>query len=182
MAAEAGVKPADEPAVVDSGGAVVPAPMPWNGVVEKTISAPLEKVWDVASDFLRFPNVLTIEPVEGENRVAGCTRKVTNLPGRTDTDSAQWAKQKLVEINPAEHAFSYEFLENNTGVDPGYYSTFQAKQEEGGKTFVRWAFRFSPSQAGSDRFVPFIMKGTDLYVQELERLANTAPGAHCVLV
>jgi hypothetical protein len=58
----------------------------------------------------------------------------------------------------------------------------QAKQEEGGKTFVRWAFRFSPSQAGSDRFVPFIMKGTDLYVQELERLANTAPGAHCVLV
>lgn len=100
-------------------------PATWNGVVEKTIAAPLEKVWDVASDFLRFPNLLTIEPVEGENRVAGCTRKVTNLPGRTDTDSAQWAKQKLVEINPEEHVFSYEFLENNTGVDPGYYSTFQ---------------------------------------------------------
>lgn len=97
----------------------------WNGVVEKTIAAPLDKVWDVASDFLAFPNLLTIEPVEGENRVAGCTRKVTNLPGRTDTDSAQWAKQKLVEINPDEHVFSYEFLENNTGVDPGYYSTFQ---------------------------------------------------------
>jgi len=143
----------------------------WNGVVEKTICAPLDQVWAVASDFLSFPNLLTIEAVEGENRVAGCTRKVTNLPGRTDTDSAQWAKQKLVEINPEEHVFSYEFLENNTGVDPGYYSTFQAKQEEGGKTIVRWAFRFSPSQAGSDHFVPFIMKGTDLYVQELEKLA-----------
>ncbi|KAG0628470.1 hypothetical protein M758_1G029300 [Ceratodon purpureus] len=181
MAAEAAATatPADaDRAMVES---VVPVPMPWNGVVEKTISAPLEKVWDVASDFLGFPNVLTIEPVEGENRVAGCTRKVTNLPGRTDTDSAQWAKQKLVEINPAEHVFSYEFLENNTGVDPGYYSTFQAKKEEGGKTFVRWAFRFSPSQVGSDRFVPFIMKGTDLYVQELEKLANAA-SAVCVLI
>jgi len=101
----------------------------WNGVVEKTISAPLEQVWAVASDFLSFPNLLTIEAVEGENRVAGCTRKVTNLPGRTDTDSAQWAKQKLVEINPEEHVFSYEFLENNTGVDPGYYSTFQVRIE-----------------------------------------------------
>ena len=134
MAAEAAPAPAPaQTADPEMGETVmVPAPaleaapaMAWNGVVEKTISAPLEKVWDVASDFLRFPNVLTIEPVEGENRVAGCTRKVTNLPGRTDTDSAQWAKQKLVEINPREHVFSYEFLENNTGVDPGYYSTFQ---------------------------------------------------------
>ncbi|XP_024371046.1 lachrymatory-factor synthase [Physcomitrium patens] len=149
----------------------------WNGVVEKSISAPIDKVWDVASDFLRFPNLLTIEPVEGENRVPGCTRKVTNLPGRTDTESAQWAKQKLVAINPSEHVFSYEFLENNTGVDPGYYSTFQAMQEEDGKTLVRWAFRFSPSQAGSDRFVPFIMSGTNLYVQELEKLAAPAPPA-----
>lgn len=97
----------------------------WNGVVEKSISAPLDKVWDVASDFLSFPNLLTIEAVEGENRVPGCTRKVTNIPGRTDTDSTQWAKQKLVEINADEHVFSYEFLENNTGVEPGYYSTFQ---------------------------------------------------------
>lgn len=97
----------------------------WNGVVEKSISAPLDKVWDVASDFLSFPNLLTIEAVEGENRVPGCTRKVTNIPGRTDTDSMQWAKQKLVEINADEHVFSYEFLENNTGVEPGYYSTFQ---------------------------------------------------------
>ena len=101
--------------------------LPWNGVVERTISAPLEKVWMVASDFLRFPNLLTIEPVEGENGVAGCTRKVSNLPGRTDTHSQQWAKQKLVEINAKEHIFSYEFLENNTGVDPGYYSTFQVQ-------------------------------------------------------
>ncbi|KAG0578353.1 hypothetical protein M758_4G014500 [Ceratodon purpureus] len=147
--------------------------LPWNGVVERTISAPLEKVWMVASDFLRFPNLLTIEPVEGENGVAGCTRKVSNLPGRTDTHSQQWAKQKLVEINAKEHIFSYEFLENNTGVDPGYYSTFQAQQEEGGKTLVRWAFRFSPSQAGSDRFVPFILSGTNLYVEELEKLAAT---------
>lgn len=55
----------------------------------------------------------------------------------------------------------------------------QAKQEEEGKTLVRWAFRFSPSQAGSDHYVPFIMKGTDLYVQELEKLAAPAPA--CVL-
>ena len=47
----------------------------------------------------------------------------------------------------------------------------QAKKEEGGTTFVRWAFRFSPLQAGSDRFVPFIVSGTNLYVQELEKLA-----------
>lgn len=103
----------------------VAVPSSWNGVVEKSISAPLDKVWDVASDFLSFPNLLTIEPVEGENRVPGCTRKVTNIPGRTDTDSAQWAKQKLVEIDADKHVFSYEFLENNTGVEPGYYSTFQ---------------------------------------------------------
>lgn len=50
----------------------------------------------------------------------------------------------------------------------------QAKEEEGGRTFVRWAFRFSPSQAGSDHFVPFIMNGTNMYVQELEKLAATA--------
>lgn len=49
----------------------------------------------------------------------------------------------------------------------------QAQQEEGGKTLVRWAFRFSPSQAGSDRFVPFILSGTNLYVEELEKLAAT---------
>ena len=157
------------------------APKEWNGVVERTISAPLESVWGVASDFLRFPNLLTIEPVEGENGVPGCTRKVSNLPGRTDTLWQQWAKQTLMEIDPHHHLFPYKFLEN-TGVDPGYYSTFQLSQpfsspflslsdscsqlpgshnvplglcrQEGGRTLVRWEFWFSPSQAGSDRFVP----------------------------
>ncbi|XP_024392236.1 uncharacterized protein [Physcomitrium patens] len=151
--------------------------VPWNGVVKKTVSSPLDKVWDVESEFLDFPNLLTLEPVERENRVLGCTKKVTDLPGRMGTDADQWAKQKLVVINPSEHVFSYESLENNTGVDLGYYSAFQAKQEEDGKTLVRWAFRFSPSQAGCDRFVPFVVTGTNLYGQELEKLAATASPA-----
>nr|XP_024392238.1 uncharacterized protein LOC112290317 isoform X2 [Physcomitrium patens] len=110
--------------------------VPWNGVVKKTVSSPLDKVWDVESEFLDFPNLLTLEPVERENRVLGCTKKVTDLPGRMGTDADQWAKQKLVVINPSEHVFSYESLENNTGVDLGYYSAFQLVIA--GKAGGRW--------------------------------------------
>ncbi len=97
----------------------------WSGIVERTISAPVSKVWDIASNFWEFPNLLTIEPVEGESGVAGCIRRVSNLPGRTDTEECQWATQKLAAIDTEQHVFSYEFVESNTGLQSGYYSTFQ---------------------------------------------------------
>ncbi|CAK9191353.1 unnamed protein product [Sphagnum troendelagicum] len=146
----------------------------WSGIVERTISAPVRKVWDIASNFWEFPNLLTIEPVEGESGVAGCIRKVSNLPGRTDTEECQWATQKLAAINTEQHVFSYEFVESNTGLQPGYYSTFQAKEVDQEKTSVRWAFRFGPTQEGAEHLVPFIMSGTDMYIQELEKLANNS--------
>ncbi|CAM6020189.1 unnamed protein product [Sphagnum balticum] len=146
----------------------------WSGIVERTISAPVSKVWNIASNFWEFPNLLTIEPVEGESGVAGCIRRVSNLPGRTDTEECQWATQKLTAIDTEQHVFSYEFVESNTGLQPGYYSTFQAKEVDQEKTSVRWSFRFGPTQEGAEHLVPFIMSGTDMYIQELEKLANNS--------
>ncbi len=50
----------------------------------------------------------------------------------------------------------------------------QAKEVDQEKTSVRWAFRFGPTQEGAEHLVPFIMSGTDMYIQELEKLANNS--------
>ncbi len=50
----------------------------------------------------------------------------------------------------------------------------QAKEVDQEKTSVRWAFRFGPTQEGAENLVPFIMSGTDMYIQELEKLANNS--------
>jgi hypothetical protein len=50
----------------------------------------------------------------------------------------------------------------------------QAKEVDQETTSVRWAFRFGPTQEGAEHLVPFIMSGTDMYIQELEKLANNS--------
>jgi len=91
----------------------------WHGAIEVIISAPVEKVWAIASDWLRFPPRCSVECSEGQNGVPGCVRKV-KAP-----NSNFWVAEKLTRIDHASRIFSYDLVGGNTGIEIGYRAAFQ---------------------------------------------------------
>lgn len=99
----------------------------WHYIVEVIVAAPVEKVWEIGSDWLSFPaRSCVLECTEGENGLPGCVRKVTvkSRSGSPDKER-RWVAEKLVHIDHSRHILFYEVVGGNIGLEPGYQAAFQ---------------------------------------------------------
>lgn len=92
----------------------------WHYTIDITIAAPLERVWEIASNWLHFPANCSMECTEGENGVPGCVRKVSPTGS-----SHYWVAEKLTHIDHAQHILVYDLVGGNTNIQPGYQAAFQ---------------------------------------------------------
>lgn len=94
----------------------------WDGTVDVTIAAPFEKVWEIGSDWLKFPRGFLVDCTEGQNGVPGCVRKLRIK------ESEKWVAERLTHIDHIKHVFSYDVVGGIIGFEPGYQSSFQVCQ------------------------------------------------------
>ncbi|KAG0561606.1 hypothetical protein KC19_9G077600 [Ceratodon purpureus] len=138
----------------------------WHGAIDVVIAAPVEKVWEIASDWLKFPRCCSVECSEGENGVPGCVRKVKAY------NSNFWVAEKLTRIDHSCRIISYDLVGGNTGIDVGYRASFQAVAEGENKTRVVWPFMFSPEQVCVESWTAIVKKKVKAHIKELEELAQ----------
>jgi hypothetical protein len=142
----------------------------WQEAIEVVIAAPVEKVWAVASDWLRFPRLrCSVECAEGQNGVPGCVRTV-KAP-----NSHIWVAEKLTRIDHARRILSYDLVGGNTGIEVGYKAAFHAIAEGESRTRVVWPFMFSPEQVSVDSLTDIVKKKVKAHLKELELLAQATP-------
>ncbi|XP_024379738.1 uncharacterized protein [Physcomitrium patens] len=140
----------------------------WHGAIEVVISAPVEKVWAIASDWLKFPRRCSVECAEGENGVPGCVRKVQAH------NSSFWVAEKLTEIDHDKRFLTYDLVGGNTGIEIGYRAAFQVIDEGESRTRVVWPFMFSPEQVSVESLISVVKKKVKAHIKELEQLAQDA--------
>ena len=88
-----------------------------HGAIDVVISAPVEKVWAIASDWLNFPR--SVECFEGENGVPGCVRKVRSY------NSDFWVAERLTRMDHNCRILSYDLVDGNIGIEVGYKAAIQ---------------------------------------------------------
>lgn len=108
----------------------------WHGAIEVVISAPVEKVWAIASDWLKFPRRCSVECAEGENGVPGCVRKVQAH------NSSFWVAEKLTKIDHDKRFLTYDLVGGNTGIEIGYRAAFQVSSIANPPSFCLSMFIF----------------------------------------
>src|SRR4051812_1070256 len=79
----------------------------WHASIEVVIAAPVEKVWAIASDWLKFPRSCNVECSEGQNGVPGCVRRVQAY------DSSFWVAEKLTQIDHERRIIAYDLVGGN---------------------------------------------------------------------
>ncbi len=103
-----------------------------------TIDAPVERVWEVAGDFVGVPRWLTAIPssrlILGRNRETGCVRELTRGNGTK-------VQEKLIEYDPWNMTFTYTYVGGQPLVSD-YFASMTVKDAGGGKTQVDWKARF----------------------------------------
>lgn len=91
----------------------------WHATIEVVIAASVDKVWAIASDWLRFPRRCSVECVEGQNGQPGCVRRV-QAPS-----SSFWVTEKLTCIDHERRFLAYDLVGGNSGIAVGYKSALQ---------------------------------------------------------
>jgi mxaD protein len=103
-----------------------------------TINAPVERVWDVAGDFVGVHRWLTVIPssklVLGKNREVGCVRELTRANGTK-------VQERLIEYDPWNMTFTYTYVGGQPLVSD-YFATMVVKDAGDGRTRVDWKARF----------------------------------------
>ncbi|KAJ9183515.1 hypothetical protein P3X46_007358 [Hevea brasiliensis] len=130
----------------------------WEGKTSVELKgATADQVWPFFEDFCNihkwFPNLETCYQVEGELGKPGLFRYCAFKPQPSSDGKGgniiNWAKEKLIMINPAERFISYEVIENNMGHN-SYTATFKvlpvigdgAGVQQGCK--IEWSFVCDP--------------------------------------
>ncbi|KAJ9183516.1 hypothetical protein P3X46_007359 [Hevea brasiliensis] len=132
----------------------------WEGKTSVELKgATADQVWPFFEDFCNihqwFPILETCYQVEGEPGKPGLVRYCASKPKPSSDGSGgniiNWAKEKLIMINPVERCLSYEVIENNMGFNP-YTATFKvlpvngdgAGDQKGCK--IEWSFVCDPME------------------------------------
>jgi len=103
------------------------------------------QIWPLISDFSSlnrwFPHVATCYLLEGVSGQPGVIRYCASMDGN------QWAKERLLMIDPSDMCFSYEIVDNNAGFK-SYVSTVRLYPTDGddGRCGCRivWSFVADP--------------------------------------
>lgn len=128
----------------------------WSGKAEEVITAPIDKVWPIISDFdglhKLFPEIFeSCETIEGEiNKVGSLRALVAPLPDGSKVE----AKERLVSLDNVNHTTVYTIENINLGWT-GYKAEINAKSLIDGSTHVNWTFELDPlSDQTEEEFMP----------------------------
>ena len=122
----------------------------WEGKVSaKLPNATADQIWPLFTDFFNFhnwfPSLSTCHGVHGANGEPGCIRYCAgfSIPSSSPSDrAASWSKERLVAVDHAERALSYEIVDSNIGFR-SYVSTVRIVPEGGG-CVIEWRFGVDP--------------------------------------
>ncbi|KAE8056626.1 hypothetical protein FH972_013380 [Carpinus fangiana] len=128
----------------------------WEGKVSAVLANPTaQQVWLLLEDFCNLhkwlPSIDTCYQVDGVPGQPGliryCAATVTSSSGgRDDGVTINWAKEKLLAIDPIKRCLSYEVVENNTGIK-SYVATMIVLpiNDDGGRGCkIEWSFVSDP--------------------------------------
>ena len=123
-----------------------------NFILTRTISAPVDKVWALAGDFLKAPGPGVEVTVEkrgnGPDNVGA---------ERTITIGSVKVRERLESVGPGR-TFSYKILSGAPMKDHLATATFTAK---GSSTEIRWEVSFTPKIPGIGWIVALVTKKAD---------------------
>jgi hypothetical protein len=105
--------------------------------VDKTLDAPLDKVWAVVADFANLDWFAGAERVESVGEGAGQVRRIF-MPG-----SDQPVEEKLLVLAPATHQLQYAVLEGPVNIMRDYRVVASLADAGEGKTRAVWQASFS---------------------------------------
>ncbi|PON47415.1 Polyketide cyclase/dehydrase [Trema orientale] len=133
----------------------------WEGKLSAELKGPTAKqVWPLLEDFCNLhkwlPTIDTCYQVDDHQGpttgprpglIRYCAATTTSPSGES---VVSWAKEKLIEIDPAQRSLSYEILDNNVGFKK-WVATFQVVPigGEGGACEIRWSFVGDPAEGWS---------------------------------
>lgn len=135
--------------------------------IEKELDAPLEKLWRLVSDFGNLDWFPAAEKVEQEGSGPGMIRRIT-MPGMPGA-----VEEKLLELDPGEHCYVYQVLENEINIMQDYTVTARLSAIDADRTLATWDGRFSGVSAD---LAPEMMVGVmeETYGSMLSQLAEAA--------
>jgi hypothetical protein len=114
------------------------------------IDAPVERVWEVASDFVGVSRWLTVissgRLILGKNREVGAIRELTRANGTK-------VEERLIEYDPWNGTFSYTYVGGQPLVSD-YLATMIVKDLGNGKTQVDWKASFRRLQYWTEQAPP----------------------------
>lgn len=140
-----------------------------------TIDAPIETVWEMASDFAHlerwYPLIESSRLVLGKNREVGAIRELRRKNGTK-------VEEKLIEFDPWNRTFTYTYAEGMP-LTSDYFATMQLKEAGAGKTLVEWHARFKRLSYWTDEAPPgqedatltgLLSKGYKIGLENLKKL------------
>ncbi|PLW84199.1 hypothetical protein CWI75_02305 [Kineobactrum sediminis] len=105
--------------------------------VEKTLDAPLDKVWAVVADFANLDWFAGAERVEKIGEGVGQVRRIF-MPG-----SDQPVEEELLVLSPATHQLEYAVLEGPVNIMRDYRVTASLADAGEGRTLAVWQASFA---------------------------------------
>ncbi|GAB3285714.1 SRPBCC family protein [Parahaliea aestuarii] len=135
--------------------------------VEKTLDAPLEKVWQVVSDFSNLDWFAGAERVEQVGEGVGQVRRIF-MPG-----SEQPVEEKLLALDPERHSLEYQVLEGGVNIMQDYRVVASLEQAGDGTT-ARWDASFSGVSVESVEPESMSAMMQDMYGGMLDAIAAEA--------
>ncbi|GLJ30584.1 hypothetical protein SUGI_0605620 [Cryptomeria japonica] len=142
------------------------------------MAAPLERVWEIASDFCGmkkwYPALLVCERVEGTpEQGPGCVRYICSASSSSSSgDGILRAKEKLISMDCINHSYTYSVIDINIEGFQGYQSTFQVTESEEGSCAVKWNFEVEPIPGRSES--EFVSKWSSVLTTILNTLQDLA--------
>ncbi|EFJ08620.1 hypothetical protein SELMODRAFT_59353, partial [Selaginella moellendorffii] len=124
----------------------------WRGSTRKVVSAPIERLWAVASDYCNLhqwiPALHVCRWIAGDHpRAPGSVRYVEGSSTGCDGRKS-WAKEKLLTMDESSHTISYALIESNLGMED-YVATMRVLGGPDGHNTVEWSFELSPMEGAS---------------------------------
>ncbi|WP_116366549.1 SRPBCC family protein [Parahaliea mediterranea] len=135
--------------------------------VEKTLEAPLDKVWQVVSDFANLDWFGGAERVEQVGEGVGQVRRIF-MPG-----SEQPVEEKLLALDHQRHSLEYQVLEGGVNVMQDY-RVVASLEPAGDGTAARWDASFSGVAVEGVEPQSMIAVMQDMYGGMLDAIAAEA--------
>ena len=136
-----------------------------NCYIEKEVNTPIDKVWDILSDFGNLSWMETKPDVEVIGEGVGMIRRI-RMP-----DMEQPIDEKLDSMDSLDMSYSYSITPNPVVPFKNYVAEVKLSETANGGTIVIWSSNFDVALEGAEQ-AQSMMEG--MYLMMVDWLANYA--------